>query len=64
MGKKVPYVDRDACIGCGTCVALCPAVFQLKDDGKSDVVDANGASEAEVQQAIDSCPVQCIHWKQ
>jgi len=60
---KVPYVDRDKCIGCGTCVALCPAVFQLKDDGKSDVVDPDGASETEIQQAIDSCPVQCIHWK-
>ncbi|MDD5318145.1 MAG: ferredoxin [Candidatus ainarchaeum sp.] len=60
---KVPYVDRDACIGCGTCVAICPAVFQLKDDGKSDVVDAKGGSEAEIQQAIDSCPAQCIHWK-
>jgi len=61
---KVPYVDRDACIGCGTCVALCPAVFQLKDDGKSDVIDPDAASEAETQQTIDACPVQCIHWKE
>lgn len=60
---KVPYVDRNACIGCGTCVAICPAVFQIKDDGKSDVVDPAGAGEADIQQAIDSCPVQCIHWK-
>jgi len=61
---KVPHVDRDTCIGCGTCVALCPAVFQLKDDGKCDVADGGGAGEAEIQQAIDSCPVQCIHWKE
>lgn len=60
---KEPYVDRGVCIGCGTCVALCPAVFQLKEDGKSDVVDVDGASEKEIQQAVDSCPVQCIHWK-
>lgn len=60
---KEPVVDKDCCIGCGTCVALCPNVFQLKDDGKSDVVDAAGAPEAEVQKAIDSCPVQCISWK-
>jgi len=61
---KVPYVEREKCIGCGTCVALCPAVFQLKDDGKSDVVDPDGASETDIQQAIDSCPVQCIRWKE
>ena len=60
---KEPYVDRDVCIGCGTCVALCPNVFQLQDDGKSKVVNPGGASEQEIQQAIDSCPVQCIHWK-
>jgi ferredoxin len=60
---KEPYIDREVCIGCGTCVALCPNVFQLQDDGKSKVVNANGAGEDEIQQAIDSCPVQCIHWK-
>ena len=36
---KEPTVDRNVCIGCGTCVALCPAVFQLGDDGKSKVVN-------------------------
>ena len=60
---KEAYVDWSVCIGCGTCVALCPAVFQLNDDGKSHVVDSKAAAENEVQQAIDSCPVQCIHWK-
>jgi len=62
MGK-VPEVGRDACIGCGTCVAVCPGVFQIKEDGKSDVVDPKGGTEEEIQQAIDSCPVQCITWK-
>lgn len=60
---KEPTIDRNVCIGCGTCVALCPAVFQLGDDGKSKVVNGKGAGEDEIQQAIDSCPVQCISWK-
>lgn len=60
---KEPIVDKDACIGCGTCVAVCPNVFQLGDDGKSHVANPKGATEPEIQQGIDSCPVQCIHWK-
>ncbi len=60
---KEPTVDRNVCIGCGTCVALCPAVFQLGDDGKSKVVNGKAVGEDEIQQAIDSCPVQCISWK-
>lgn len=60
---KEPTVDKDVCIGCGTCVAVCPNVFQLGDDGKSHVTNPKGATEPEIQQAINSCPVQCIHWK-
>lgn len=63
MAKEVT-VDSDACIGCGTCVAMCPNVFQMGDDGKSHVTNPNGASEQEIQQTIDACPVQCIKWKQ
>lgn len=62
MGKEVT-VDKDACIGCGTCVAMCPNVFQMGDDGKCHVANSKGASEQEIQQAIDACPVQCIKWK-
>ena len=28
----VPVVDMDLCIGCGSCVELCPEVFELRDD--------------------------------
>lgn len=27
-------IDWDTCIGCGSCVAICPAVFELRDDEK------------------------------
>ena len=60
---KEPTVDQNVCIGCGTCVALCPNVFQLADDGKSKIANGKGASEQEIQQAMDACPVQCIHWQ-
>lgn len=51
-------VNSDLCIGCGTCEALCPKVFQLKD-GKSHVV-AEECGECNCQEAVDSCPVGAI----
>lgn len=51
-------VNQDLCIGCGTCEALCPKVFQLQD-GKSHVI-AEECSECNCQEAVDSCPVGAI----
>jgi len=51
-------VNKDLCIGCGTCASLCPGTFQIGDDGKSGVIKQE-ESEC-VQNAIVSCPVQAI----
>jgi ferredoxin len=61
---KVPYVDKDACTSCGVCVENVPTVFRYDDDMKAEVFDPNGASEAEIQDAIDMCPAACIHWQE
>ena len=60
---RVPYVDQDVCISCGLCVDTVPGVFRLNDDNLAEVYDPAGADEAEIQQAIDACPVSCIHWE-
>lgn len=60
---KVPYVDKEECTSCNVCVDMVPGVFQMDDDNKAEVFDPDGASEAEIQEAMDSCPVSCIHWK-
>ena len=58
MAKKI-IVNQELCIGCGACANLCPKVFQLQDDGKSNVIDETGAGcDAEI--AINSCPVGAI----
>ena len=62
MAQEV-YVDQDAYIGCGLCASVVPEVFRLNDDGVSEVFDLEGAGEANIQEAIDSCPVNCIHWR-
>jgi len=59
---KNPVVDKNKCIGCGTCVALCPAFFKLDSNGKSQVVNPQGDDETVIQSAIDGCPVQAIKW--
>jgi ferredoxin len=62
MKKKVS-VDQDSCISCGLCVSTCPEVFRFNSSGKSEAYNSEGATEQEIQQAIDGCPVQCISWK-
>lgn len=55
---KKPVVDKEACIGCGLCVGSHPEIFAFDDEGKADVI-AEG-DEAEVEDAVASCPVAAI----
>jgi ferredoxin len=58
----IAVVETENCISCGLCISTCPAVFRFDSNGKSECFDPAGAPEAEIQSAIDGCPVQCIHW--
>ena len=51
-------VNKDTCIGCGTCVSLCPNSFKMNDDGKSEAISQEDNECA--QKAAESCPVQAI----
>lgn len=51
-------VDKDACIGCGTCMSLCPDVFELNAEGKADVISQDNIECA--KNAVETCPVQAI----
>ncbi|WP_028575425.1 ferredoxin [Desulfonatronovibrio hydrogenovorans] len=62
MSRKVA-IDVDECIGCGTCESICPEVFSLDEEsGKSQIIKAEGGPQELIQEAIDSCPAQCISW--
>ena len=64
MAKK-PWVDQDECISCELCVNNCPGVFRINADGKAECYNAEGAAEEDIQaNAIDACPVSCIHWQE
>jgi len=53
-------VDKSKCISCGACVAICPDVFEMGSDGKSQVIEGADTSVDCVKRAIASCPVQAI----
>jgi ferredoxin len=57
------YVDEVTCIGCKHCAHVARNTFYIEPDyGRSRVVRQDGDPEEIIQEAIDTCPVDCIHW--
>ena len=53
-------IDEEECLGCESCVEICPDVFEMNDDEIAVVKDgADGDAEC-VDEAIASCPGECI----
>ncbi|MFQ6020638.1 MAG: ferredoxin [Candidatus Aenigmatarchaeota archaeon] len=57
-----PEVDKEKCIGCGACAAICPEVFEIKN-GKSHVKNPDACDSCDCKEAADSCPVNAISLK-
>lgn len=55
-------VNKDACIGCGACAAICDEIFEINDEGLSDakVEEVKEELQDEVRDAADSCPTGAI----
>lgn len=55
-------VDQDLCISCGSCMEICPEVFDWDDDEKAYVkVDEIPPDQIDqAQEAMDSCPTDAI----
>lgn len=54
-------IDEEECMGCESCVVVCPSVFEMDEDGeKAIVIDGADANEECVEEAIASCPADCI----
>jgi ferredoxin len=64
LSQRRPYIDEEECIACGSCEEICPGVFLLNESlGFAQVINPEGGSEEEIQEAMDACPTQCIHWE-
>jgi len=56
-------VDKEKCIGCGACVALCKN-FKLDSNGKAEPVKAEVDKITCVHEAASNCPVDAIKIKE
>ena len=52
-------IDREKCIGCGACAAICDN-WEMKDDGKAAPIKKEIDDIGCNQDAANGCPVQCI----
>ena len=53
-------VDADTCIGCGTCEGIAPDFFKVIDGVAHPLKSFEPGEEEEIEETIDSCPVQAI----
>ncbi|HRY22372.1 MAG TPA: ferredoxin [Candidatus Dojkabacteria bacterium] len=60
-------LDKEVCTICFSCVAICPEVFEGKDDGTVDVKDeykgvdiTDPELQGKVREAANACPSGAI----
>ncbi len=55
-------IDTEECMGCESCVEICPEAFAFdEDECVAYVIQEEGGPEEKIQEAIDSCPAECIY---
>ena len=61
---RMTYVDEATCIGCKNCAFVARNTFFMEESfaGKARVYNQGGDSDDLIDEAIDSCPVNCIHY--
>lgn len=55
-------VNKDNCIGCGACQAICPDVFEIEDDGLANtkIDEINNELQDDAIDAKEGCPTSAI----
>jgi len=63
-------LQKEQCIGCGSCAAVCGDCFEMEAEGKSHIKNSvaeqdgteklDGVETGCVKEAAEVCPVQCI----
>jgi ferredoxin len=63
LRQKAVWVDEAVCIGCRYCAHVATNTFLVEPTwGRSRAIRQDGDSTDRIQEAIDTCPVDCIHW--
>ena len=63
LTENAVWVDESRCIGCRYCSHVATNTFIIDEDyGRSRAIRQDGDNFDKLQEAIDTCPVDCIHW--
>ena len=63
LRDKAVWVDQKSCIGCRYCANVATNTFVvIQETGRCRAFRQDGDSEDRIQEAIDTCPTDCIHW--
>ena len=63
LSEKAVWVDEAKCIGCQYCVHVASNTFRVDEfHGRSRAMRQDGDTVDVIQEAIDTCPVDCIQW--
>ena len=63
LAEKAIWVDESRCMGCRYCAHVATNTFIVDEEyGRSRAIRQDGDSIEILQEAIDTCPVDCIHW--
>jgi len=54
-------VNKEKCIGCGSCEAVAPEIFEMQDSkARIKKQPASDEEKAKAKEAADICPVDAI----
>jgi ferredoxin len=60
-GKMKVRVDSELCVGDGTCVEICPEIFEMPGDvAVAKIEQVSKDLEGKCKEAAESCPVEAI----
>ena len=63
LRQKAVWVVETDCIGCRYCAHVASNTFlMIAETGRCRAIRQDGDSIERIQEAIDTCPVDCIHW--
>lgn len=61
MSRKLKIVvDKQRCVLHHACINSAPGVFGADAEGRSEVLDVNGAPEEQILDAAFNCPVAAV----
>lgn len=60
MENKTYKVNKERCIGCGSCTLSCPEGTEMETDGKAVVINSTKVAEC---GGVDLCPYGAIEEK-